>query len=91
MITSEPLTCQEIVELVTEYLEGGLPPGRRLGFEEHVTMCPPCRSYFEQFRQTIRLGGAIREEELPTEMRAALVDAFRDWRDGRPPKAPRAE
>jgi anti-sigma factor RsiW len=85
VIQSEPLSCQQIVELVTQYLEGGMPAERRLGFEEHIAICPPCRNYFGQFRRTIQLGKQIREDELPADVRAALVDAFRDWRDRRPP------
>jgi anti-sigma factor RsiW len=76
----EPLSCQDVVELITEYLEGSLPPGRRLGFEEHVAICPPCRNYFGQFRQTIQVGKQIQEEELPPAVRDALVDVFRNWR-----------
>lgn len=80
MIRSEPLGCREIVELVTDYLEGSMPAERRLGFEEHVAICPPCRNYFDQFRHTVELGKKIEEDELPANVRDALVEAFRDWR-----------
>ncbi|MDQ5820099.1 MAG: zf-HC2 domain-containing protein [Actinomycetota bacterium] len=80
MIRSEPLGCREIVELVTDYLEGSMPAERRLGFEEHVAICPPCRNYFDQFRHTVELGKKIEEDELPANVRYALVEAFRDWR-----------
>lgn len=80
MIRSDPLSCQDVVELVTEYLEGGLPAARRLGFEEHIAICPPCRNYFDQFRRTVKVGGQIREDDLPENVRAALIDVFRDWR-----------
>ena len=80
MIQSESLSCYEIVELVTEYLEGSMPAERRLGFEEHIAICPPCRNYFDQFRHTLELGNTIEEDALPTDVRDALVDVFRDWR-----------
>ena len=80
MIRAEPLSCKQIVELVTEYLEGGMPAARRLGFEEHVAICPPCRNYFGQFRSTIALGKTIEEDDLPADLRSALIDVFRDWR-----------
>jgi anti-sigma factor RsiW len=79
-VTDAPLSCQDIVELVTEYLEDSLPSERRLGFEEHIAICPPCRNYFGQFRHTVQLGRRIREDELPQDVRTALVDVFRDWR-----------
>lgn len=81
MIQSEPLSCREIVELVTEYLERSMPAERRLGFEEHIAICPPCRNFLLQFRKTIELGKTIEENDLPPEVRASLVDVFRDWRD----------
>ena len=80
MSQTEPLSCRDIVELVTEYLEGSMPPGHRLGFEEHIAICPPCRNYFDQFRHTVELGKKIEEDELPVHVRDALVDVFRDWR-----------
>lgn len=80
MIKSEPLSCREIVELVTEYLEGSMPAERRLGFEEHIAICPPCRNYFDQFRHTVELGKRIEEDELPADVRDALVGVFRNWR-----------
>ena len=80
MIDTEALSCQELVELVTEYLDGALPGPQRLAFEQHVAICPPCRGYFGQLRRTIRIGGRLREEDLPERVRDAMLDAFRDWR-----------
>ena len=80
MIQSEPLSCKEIVELVTEYLEGSMSAERRLGFEEHIAICPPCRNYFDQFRHTVELGKTIEEDKLPADVRDALVEVFRGWR-----------
>jgi anti-sigma factor RsiW len=76
----EPLTCQELVELVTDYLEGTLPPDLRARFEAHLALCPGCVTYVEQMRETVRLVGRLRAEDVPPEMESALLEAFRDWR-----------
>jgi anti-sigma factor RsiW len=76
---AEPFTCEELVDLVTEYLDGALPGPQRLAFEQHVAICPPCRGYFAQLRKTVRVGGRLREEDLPVDVRTALLAAFRDW------------
>ena len=75
-------TCQDVVELVTEYLEDGLLAEDRLAFERHVTICPPCRGYLSQMRRVSRAGGALREEDVPARLRGSLLDAFRDWKTG---------
>jgi anti-sigma factor RsiW len=77
---SDLLTCRQLVELVTEYLEGALSPPDRTRFEEHLMSCPPCRAYLEHMRQTIRLLGRIPEETVSPDAEAALVTAFRSWR-----------
>ena len=57
MKTAEELSCQELVELVTDYLEGAMSPEERERFEEHLDACGNCRRYLAQMRQTIRLVG----------------------------------
>jgi anti-sigma factor RsiW len=74
------MTCQEVVELVTAYLEGTLPEAQRLAFEEHMGLCPGCDHYLAQFRQTIDLLGELPEETLSAPGRQRLLDAFADWR-----------
>lgn len=73
-------TCSEVVELVTEYLEGGLAADARLGFERHVMLCPPCRGYLAQLRRILAAAPALRDEDLPASLRAQLLDAFADWK-----------
>ena len=73
------LTCIELVELVTEYLEGGLGAGERERFEEHLGSCEGCATYLDQMRQTLVTVGSLREEDLSPAMRDALLAAFRDW------------
>jgi anti-sigma factor RsiW len=83
MRTQDPdwLTCQELVELVTHYFEGALPPEERLRFEEHIAVCPPCQVHLRQMRDTIRLVGTLRGEDVPPVVRDSLLHAFRDWKN----------
>lgn len=74
------LTCQELVELVTEYLEDRLSLDERMRFEDHLAVCGPCRSYLQQMRETVRLSGELTEETISPRARDALLDAFRDWK-----------
>ena len=76
-----PLVCQQVVELVTAYLEGSLPRGERRRFERHLADCPHCTAYLEQMRATIRLTGRLEPEDLSEEMRDDLGELFRRWRD----------
>lgn len=84
MTMPQALTCKEIVELVTEYLEGTLPDELRAGFEYHLMDCHGCQAYLEQMRETIRLTGNISEADVSPQAEAALVEAFRDWQAQRP-------
>jgi hypothetical protein len=74
------LTCQELVELVTDYLEGALPQSDRLDFERHLVWCSWCRDYVDQVRMTIELTGVPEDTEPPFPLREQLLDAFRDWK-----------
>jgi anti-sigma factor RsiW len=80
MKLSRDLTCAEVVELVTEYLEGGLSAHQRERFEEHLGVCDLCVTYLEQMRQTIRSTGELGKDDLDDELHNALIDAFRGWR-----------
>jgi anti-sigma factor RsiW len=77
--TVEQLSCQELVELVTDYLEDALPPGERARFEAHIEPCDGCRTYLEQIRTTIELTGRVTPAQLDPAAEAALLGAFRDW------------
>jgi anti-sigma factor RsiW len=76
------MPCRELVELITDYLEDRLPPHDRARFDAHLAECDACRTYLEQFRQTIRTLGRLPEESLSSEARGALLTAFRDWSRG---------
>lgn len=73
------LTCKEVVELVTDYLEETLPPGARVRFEEHLQGCPYCRIYLDQMRHTIRTLGHLPAEAIPPEALNVLLTHFRRW------------
>lgn len=77
--TAMELSCQELVELVTDYLEGALPPDERARFEAHIEPCDGCRTYLEQIRTTIELTGRLTPEQLEPAAEAALLTAFRAW------------
>lgn len=74
------MSCHELVDLITAYLEGTLPRPERAGLEAHLEQCSHCRTYLEQMRQTIATLGTLREQGVSTETRAGLLDAFRRWR-----------
>ncbi|HEY6836364.1 MAG TPA: zf-HC2 domain-containing protein [Gaiellaceae bacterium] len=74
------LSCQELVELVTDYLEGALPEEERLRFEAHIGRCDGCNVYLEQLRQTVSMLGHLPQDALSAEAEQELLDAFRGWR-----------
>ncbi len=78
-MTTASLSCQEVVELVTDYLEGALPPRELELFEYHLSRCAGCTAFVEQMRATIALAGTVRADELSPETRDAIVKDFRDW------------
>ncbi|HXV95325.1 MAG TPA: zf-HC2 domain-containing protein [Gaiellaceae bacterium] len=76
----DELTCKELVEVVTDYLEGRLSPAEQVRFEEHVAFCSWCRTYLDQMRETVRVTGTLAEKDLSPEAREGLLRAFRDWK-----------
>ena len=78
--TLPEMPCQELVELVTDYLEERLSPVDRVRFESHIAECEYCATYLEQMRQTIRTLGRISEESLTDDARETMLEAFRSWR-----------
>ena len=74
------MPCQELVEVVTDYLEGALPHVDRLRFEAHLEDCDACRDHLEQIRRTIEVVGRLGPEDLSDETREGLLEAFRGWR-----------
>jgi hypothetical protein len=73
------LTCRQLVELVTDYLEQRLTLRDTERFEEHIAFCDGCSTYLDQIRATIAATGRLREEDLPSELQERLLEAFRGW------------
>jgi anti-sigma factor RsiW len=76
---AEPLSCGEIVELLTDYLDNALEPAARERVEQHLALCPECATYIAQMRTTIGLLGRLREQDVPKPVLDELVRAFRGW------------
>jgi anti-sigma factor RsiW len=77
------LACREVVELVTDYLEGALDGRDRERFERHLGGCDGCTAYLEQMRLTLRLAGRLEPEAVNPVFRERLVAAFRGWAEER--------
>lgn len=76
----QEMTCKELVELVTDYLDGALAIEARRRFDEHLATCPYCEIYLEQMRQTIRAVGHLPRESMSGEALDTLLAHFRRWR-----------
>ena len=78
---SDVLSCREMIEAVTDYLDDALPPVERRRFEHHLSFCRGCVAYTDQMRETIRQTGMVtREESLPPALREEIVARFRTWK-----------
>lgn len=77
-----PLVCQEVVELVTDYLEGTMPPRERARFESHIADCPNCRRYLAQMRTTLDVLGRIEAEAVAPEAMDEMLELYRRWQAG---------
>ena len=76
----EGYVCQEMVELVTDYLEGALSRSQRRRFEAHIAACEHCTEYLEQMRLTIDLTGRLAAADLTPDMREDFTELYRKWR-----------
>jgi anti-sigma factor RsiW len=78
------LSCEELVELVTDYFDGALSEDQRRDVEEHLALCRGCTQHVGQMRLTIRAVQGLREESLPPPTREELLARFREWRRSEP-------
>ena len=74
------MDCNELVELVTAYLDGSLDPDTRARFDVHLLECDGCANYLQQFRSTVDTLGMVDDETLDPSFRDRLLEAFRHWR-----------
>jgi len=75
------MTCRELVQLITAYLEGGLSRRDRRRFERHLRACDGCTTYVEQMREMVRVSGVLGEDDLEPATRDELLAVFRDWKN----------
>jgi len=75
------LACRDAVALMTEYLEGTLPPRRRARLERHLAACDGCDEYLRQMRATIGLLGRVQPGDLAPETRDGLVELLLSYRE----------
>ena len=76
------MSCKELVELVTDYLEGALPGGDVARFEAHLALCPPCVEYIAQIERTVAVVGANWRDAERDPGTAELLELFHDWKSG---------
>ena len=80
MADGTAISCQEVVEVVTDYLEGNLSPEAAAIFEAHLAICDGCQWYLDQIRITIDTVGRIQDADVPDELRDTVLAAFRNRR-----------
>lgn len=83
-MSADAMDCNELVELVTDYLEGVLDPGVRARFDAHLGECDGCQNYIEQFRTTIGTLGRVAAEQLDSDFRRRLLETFNGWQYATP-------
>lgn len=78
-MTNDSMDCNKLVELVTAYLDSALDPDTRSRFDMHLVECDGCANFLQQFQETVRTVGKIRDDELDPAFRQRLLDAFKDF------------
>jgi anti-sigma factor RsiW len=78
----EEIVCQQWVEMVTDYLEGTLPPALQQAADRHLADCPHCTEYLAQMRRTISVAHALGDHDVPPDVVDALTRAFTDYYSG---------
>lgn len=79
------LTCQQVTEIVTDYLEGQMPLWKRMQFQLHIGMCRHCREYLRQMKATIETVGQLPDEPLPEDVKEELRYRLRKLADDSEP------
>ena len=79
-MSARPMDCNELVELITDYLEGALDDETRARFDDHLQGCDGCENYLQQFRAAVATLGKVRDDQLDPAFRDRLLAAFRRWR-----------
>jgi predicted anti-sigma-YlaC factor YlaD len=79
-MSDRALTCHEVIDLLSDYIEGAMSTDDRRRVDEHLALCDGCETYLDQMRESIRLTGMVPKDDVPDEQKTALLSAFRDWR-----------
>ncbi|HWM06332.1 MAG TPA: zf-HC2 domain-containing protein [Actinophytocola sp.] len=75
-MTPRDIACNELVELLTEYLEGVLPADEVAAAEQHLRDCELCQTYLDQLRATITALGSVPTPTLSDDTIDALLATF---------------
>ncbi|MDG5481226.1 anti-sigma factor family protein [Mycolicibacterium gadium] len=78
-MSTDSMDCNELVELITAYLDGSLDLEDRARFDTHLLECEGCENYLQQFRRTVGTIGKIPVGDLDPTFRDRLLDAFKEW------------
>jgi len=73
--------CQQLVELVNEYLGHALTAEARIAFEKHLYTCPPCTTYLAQMKTVVNVAGSLAKAPAPEGVEQELMSLFRSWYD----------
>ena len=84
MSSERTITCKELTEVLTDYLEGAMAPEDRAALETHLVLCDGCTTYVEQMRQVIRTVHELRVDDVEATAPDSLLEAFRAWKRGEP-------
>jgi anti-sigma factor RsiW len=79
MSDGDEITCQQVVKIINDYLDGALSESERERFEAHLQDCEGCRRYLHQMRTTVRIAGTLTEESIDPAAKDELLHLFRDW------------
>jgi anti-sigma factor RsiW len=82
--TARTLTCQELTEVLTDYLEGVMTADDRARFEAHLAICDGCVTYVDHMRQVIATVHELRPDDVEATAPDDLLEAFRAWKRGEP-------
>jgi anti-sigma factor RsiW len=82
--STRTITCKELTEVLTDYLEGVMPPEDRERFEAHLAICDGCATYVDHMRQVIATVHELRPEHVEATAPDDLLEAFRAWKRGEP-------
>jgi anti-sigma factor RsiW len=86
-MANHDIRCRDVVEVITDFLEGQLEVDQRDLFERHLAMCTWCQSYLDQMRHTMAAVGRLRHDDVPPPLLDALTRAFQASQP--PPVSPR--